>query len=187
MNSAEVFRRIVDALDQAGIPFMLTGSFASSLHGMTRATQDIDLVIAPTESQLRDLVGNLPTDKFYVDLEAALDALRRRSQFNVVDLETGWKIDLIVRRDRPFSVQEFARRREIDFANIRLMVATAEDVIVAKLEWAKMGGSSRQIEDVAGILRLRGDEIDHDYVVTWVKALGLDHAWSDARRAAGLE
>ena len=107
MTSADVFHRIVSALDQVGIPFMLTGSFASSLHGLTRATQDIDLVVSPTEGQLREFVAKLPAEDYDVDLEVALDALRRRSQFNVIDLDTGWKIDLIVRRDRPFSVEEF--------------------------------------------------------------------------------
>ena len=103
MSSADVFRRIVAALNQAEIPFMLTGSFASSWHGLTRATQDIDLVIASDEDRLRDLIVLLPADQYYVDLDAALDALQRRSQFNVIDLATGWKIDLVVRRDRPFS------------------------------------------------------------------------------------
>lgn len=90
---------------------MLTGSFASSLHGLTRATQDIDLVISPSESQLRDLVGSLPPEVYYVDLEEALDALRHRSQFNVIDLDTGWKVDLIIRRDRPFSNGRCSARR----------------------------------------------------------------------------
>ena len=187
MSSTDVFRRIIAALDEAGIPHMLTGSFASSLHGLTRATQDIDLVIAPTEDQLRDLVAKLPSGDYYVDLEVALDALRRRSQFNVVDLDTGWKVDLIVRRDRPFSVQEFERRQEVVFAGVRLAVATAEDVIVAKLEWAMLGSSQRQIEDVAGILQLRGDEIDLAYVEGWVEQLGLLDAWGRAKRQAGLD
>jgi len=187
MSSTGVFRRIIAALDRAGIPHMLTGSFASSLHGLTRATQDIDLVIAPTESQLRDLVASLPAADYYVDLEVALDALRRRSQFNIIDLDTGWKVDMIVRRDRPFSEQEFARRQEVDFAGVRLAVATVEDVIVAKLEWATLGSSRRQLEDVVGILQLRHDEIDLAYVERWVTQLGLLEAWTMARRLAGLD
>jgi hypothetical protein len=182
MSSTDVFRRIIAALDAAGIPYMLTGSFASSLHGLTRATQDIDLVIAPTENQLRELVRQLPSEDYYVDLEAALDALRRRSQFNVIDLETGWKVDLIVRRERPFSVQEFERRQEIDFSGLRLAVASAEDVILAKLERATIGSSQRQIEDVVGILQLRYQEIDLEYVEDWVTRLELGEAWKLARR-----
>jgi hypothetical protein len=184
MTSHDVLRRLVAALDDAGIPLMLTGSFASSFHGLTRATQDIDLVIVPTEDQLRSFVSALGPDEYYVDLEAALEALRRQSQFNVIDLETGWKIDLIMRRDRSFSAKEFERRQEIDFAGVRLAVATAEDVIVAKLEWAKLGSSLRQLEDVAGILRVRGDEIDLDYVASWVGTLGLAEQWARARELA---
>ena len=184
MSATDVFRRFVATLDQVGIPFMLTGSFASSLHGVTRATQDIDLVIAPTEDQLRELVASLPPDAYYVDLEAALDALRRRTQFNVIDLETGWKVDLIVRRDRPFSVLEFERRQEVEYAGVRLAVASVEDVVVAKLEWAKLGASQRQLEDVAGILRLRRDEMDLEYVRGWVQRLGLVEVWERAKRFA---
>jgi hypothetical protein len=187
MGSADVFRRIVAALDDAGIPFMLTGSFAGSLHGITRATQDIHLVIAPTESQLRGLVANLPPDSYYVNLATALDALKRRSQFNIIDLETGWKVDLIVRRDRPYSVQEFERRQEVEFAGVRLTVATAEDVIVAKLEWATLGSSQRQLQDVVELLRLRHFEIDLEYVRSWVEELGLESAWALAKQEAGLD
>lgn len=74
MTSADVFRRIVATLNEAGIPHMLTGSFASSWHGVARATQDIDLVIAPDEDQLCNLIALLPDDEYYVDLGAALDA-----------------------------------------------------------------------------------------------------------------
>ena len=101
MTAEDVFRRVIGALDQAGIPYMLTGSFASAFHGMPRATQDIDLVIAPTADQLRSLVRLLPADEYYVDAQAALAAARQRTQFNIIDLDTGWKIDLIIRRDRP--------------------------------------------------------------------------------------
>ncbi len=187
MTSVDLFRRIVAALNEAGIPFMLTGSFAGSWHGMTRATQDVDLVIAPDEDQLRKLVTLLPDDQYYVDPDAALDALRRSSQFNVIHLATGWKIDLIVRRDRPFSRQEFDRRETIEFMGVQLAVATIEDVIIAKLEWAKMGASQRQIEDVAALIRLRGDEIDLAHVESWVDRLGLGDQWTLARQMASRD
>jgi len=184
MSTTDVFQRIVTALDHAGIPFMLTGSFASSLHGVTRATQDIDLVVAPTEESLRSFVAALPAEEYYVDPEAALEALRRRSQFNVVDLATGWKIDLMIRRDRPFSRREFERRLSIEFAGVTLAVATAEDVILAKLEWARESGSQRQVEDVAGILSLRWDDLDRDYIARGVAELDLERLWAEALAAS---
>jgi hypothetical protein len=143
MTIDDVFPRLIGVLENAQIPYMLTGSFASAYYGTARATQDIDLVIAPTADQLRALVRLLPPDEYYVDEGAALDAERRRSLFNIIDLTTGWKIDLIVRQDRPFSLEEFGRRRDVDFAGMRLMIASAEDVVIAKLEWAKSGESQR--------------------------------------------
>ena len=186
MTAEEVFRRVVGALERAGIPYMLTGSFASAFHGVPRATQDIDMVISPTADQLRALVRLLPASEYYVDEDAALDAHRRQAQFNVVDFASGWKIDLIIRKSRPFSRGEFDRRSTVDFHGLRLAIATAEDVLVAKLEWAKLAQSQRQIEDAAGILRIRASDLDRAYLHHWVRQLDLQEQWEAACRAAAV-
>jgi hypothetical protein len=187
MTAADLFGRIVSRLDAAGIPFMLTGSFAGAYHGRPRATQDIDFVIAPTAAQLHALVAQLPPAEYYVDTDAALDALRHESLFNVVDLETGWKVDFICRRSRPFSRAEFERRTRVELLGIALHIATAEDLLLAKLEWAKLGGSLRQIEDAAGLLQVSGAALDLSYIERWVGDLGLGDQWREALRAAGRE
>ena len=114
MSVPEVFQRITAALNHAGIAYMLSGSFASAYYGAPRSTQDIDLVIEATPAQLRAFVQGLPTDEYYVDIDAALEAHKRRSLFNVIDLVTGWKIDLIIRKFRPFSEEEFRRRQQVN-------------------------------------------------------------------------
>lgn len=179
-------RRALEALQKAGVPYMLTGSFASSFHGAPRTTQDIDIVIAPTLGSLQRLVSEFPEDQYYVSREAALQAYGSESLFNVIDLESGWKIDFIVRRSRPFSVEEFARRREAEVLGTNVTIASAEDVILSKLEWAKMAGSERQITDVAGILRTQGADIDVEYVKRWVAVLGVQSEWERASAEAGL-
>ena len=179
-------RRALEALQRAGVPYMLTGSFASSFHGAPRTTQDIDIVIAPTLGSLQRLVSEFPEDQYYVSREAALQAYGSESLFNVIDLESGWKIDFIVRRSRPFSVEEFARRREAEVLGTNVTIASAEDVILSKLEWAKMAGSERQITDVAGILRTQGADIDVEYVERWVAVLGVQSEWERASAEAGL-
>jgi hypothetical protein len=184
VTASEVFRRILGAVESAGIPYMLTGSFASSYHGAPRATQDIDLVIAPERAQLHRLSILLPAPEFYMDESTALEAYDREGQFNVVDLATGWKADLIMRRSRTFSRTEFDRRTVVDFEGMRVPIATAEDVVLAKLEWAKLGESARQIEDAAGILRVRSSELDASYLERWVRDLGLEREWAAARRAS---
>jgi hypothetical protein len=186
MSAPEVFRRITSALDQAGITYMLTGSFASAYYGALRSTQDIDLIIEATPVQLRAFVQGLPSTEYYVDLDAALKAHDRQSLFNLIDLATGWKIDLITRKFRAFSQEEFGRRRPVKLLGLSVFVASAEDVVISKLEWSKLAQSQRQIEDVAAILRMRWEALDMSYLEKWIRELGLEEAWSDARRAAGI-
>jgi len=185
VTSTDVLRRIVARLDAAAIPFMLTGSFANAVHGAPRATQDIDFVIDADEARVRAFVRSLPPTQYYVDEDAAIEALGHESSFNVVDRETGWKIDLIIRKSRPFSVEEFERRQLVDLDGVALAVATPEDTIIAKLEWARASGSARQLEDVASVLRLRGDQLDEQRIRRWVTAFGLTDQWAVARRLAG--
>jgi|SRR5271157_4700585 len=186
MSVQEVFERITSALDQAGIAHMLVGSFASAYYGAPRTTQDIDLVITATSEKLRTFVSLLPSNEYYVDLESTLEACRRQSLFNVVDLASGWKIDLIIRKSRAYSQEEFCRRKQINLQDIPLFIASPEDVVISKLEWAKLAQSQRQIEDVAGILRMRWDSLDRVYLEKWILELDLTTGWSDARRAAGV-
>jgi hypothetical protein len=186
MSVTEVFQRVTAALDQAAIAYMLTGSFASAFYGAPRSTQDIDLVIKATPAQLRTFIEHLPSDEYYADLDAALEAHKRQSLFNVIDLATGWKIDLIFCKSRPFSQEEFQRRQLVDKSDVPLFVASVEDIVVSKLEWSKLAQSQRHVEDVAGILRLRWGSLDRTYLNKWVLELGLETQWDNARRTAGI-
>lgn len=161
---------------------MVVGSLASSFHGSPRATADLDLVIDPTPEALERFVGELPPDEYYVDQMTARKALADRSQFNVVEQATGWKADLLIRRDRPFSALEFQRRQRADILGTTGFIATAEDTIIAKLEWAKAGGSERQLRDVRSILAVSGDQLDMAYLDRWVRDLDLSELWEEAQR-----
>lgn len=165
---------------------MLTGSVAAAFHGAGRATMDLDLVIDPTCDQLRRLLDSLTGRDIYVSADAAFDALAQETMFNVVETTTGWKADLIVRKSRPFSQTEFARRRPIEFEGTRLWVTTIEDTIIAKLERAKLGESVRQIEDVSALLRVAAGELDEPYLDRWIAELGLGAEWQAARRASAV-
>lgn|SRR5208282_3146507 len=186
MSIPEVLPKVTVALDRVGIPYMLSGSFASAYYGSPRSTQDIDLVIAPTPTQLRVFMQGLPSAEYYADLDSALEAYKHQSLFNVIDLATGWKIDLIIRKSRPFSQEEFSRRQLVTLQGIPLFVASGEDVVIAKLEWSKLAQSQRQIEDVVAILRTRRESLDRPYLEKWTSELGLTKEWNDARRATGF-
>lgn len=185
MTATEFLGPIIGALDSAGIPYMLTGSFAAAYHGSPRATQDVDLVVAPDAGKLIALVGLLQDRGYYVDETAAREALRLESQFNAIDRETGWKIDFIIRKSRAFSRAEFDRRREARLGGLRLVVATAEDLILAKLEWARLGESERQVDDVAALLRARRGELDLAYIEQWVGELSVGPQWQRALAHSG--
>jgi hypothetical protein len=117
-------------LERAAIPYMVTGSIASTYHGEARATRDLDIVIDPSAAALDRLVTDLRAAGFDVDGEAARSALQARTQFNAIGPDAS-KIDFMIRRNRPFSVEEFGRRQPADLLGTPGYVATVEDMVVA--------------------------------------------------------
>jgi hypothetical protein len=181
----DAFRNVRDALEELGIPYMVTGSIASSVHGVPRATQDIDVVIEPTREQLAALLGKFEEPTYDADRDDAFDAFNRRSMFSVIDRRGIWKIDFIFRKPRPFSKKEFDRRRQIRVLDLLVYTATPEDVLLAKLEWARLGESERQIRDAAGIIEVQGENLDNTYVERWAAALDIEDQLEEARMKAG--
>ena len=171
MSISILLQRLTPLLEEATIPYMITGSLGSSVHGTPRSTQDIDIVIHPTRAGLLRLVRALPQDQYYVSEDSALRALANSGQFNVIDYATGWKVDFIIRKNRPFSVTEFDRREVETVQDLALFVARPEDVLLSKLEWAKSGGSKRQLDDAAGILQAQGEKLDREYLERWAREL----------------
>ena len=121
-------------------------------------------------------------DGFYVDPERALDALREQTQFNTIETRYACKIDLIIRRDRPFSQAVFARRIAVDLSFAKAVsIVTPEDAILSKLEWARRSGDSeKQLADAAGVLDLN-PSIDRGYIEHWAGQLGVSDLWRRIR------
>lgn len=180
-NLSDFVRRLVDVLEGLGLPYMFVGSAASTLHGPPRSTQDIDLVVALTLKDAPRLLAAFPDDGYYVSAEAVRDAVLRRYSFNIIDLESGWKADIMVLKARPFSRVEFERRQRADVLGSPSWVATAEDTILAKLEWSQLaGGSARQRDDVLGMIEAQGKALDIDYLNHWASVLGVKDALDEA-------
>jgi hypothetical protein len=177
---AELLSDVIGRLDLAGVPYMVTGSLASSYHGEPRATRDADIVIDPTPQSLTRLVQSLVEGNYYVDADAADEALRTRPQFNAV-ADDATKIDFIVRKDRAFSIEEFRRRQRADLLGTIGFVATAEDLVIAKLEWAAASDSERQLRDAAGIVAV-AHGLDETYIDRWAAILGVTDAWRAIRQ-----
>jgi len=173
---ADLLAHTIVRLERAGVPYMVTGSLASTYHGEPRATLDIDIVIDPTDDSLEHLLDGLEAGRFYVDRDAARTAFRERTQFNAID-EDAAKVDFIVRKNRAFSITEFGRRKRVELLGTPGFIVSAEDLVLAKLEWAEASDSERQIRDVSAIVAVAGDTFDREYVADWAGQLGLAEAW----------
>ena len=116
-------------------------------------------------------------DDAVADGEAMEEAIARAGSFNVVHLATMFKVDLFVRKDSPFDRKSFERSREEEIGDppVRVRVSTPEDTVLHKLLWYEKGGrgSSRQWEDVIGVLRVQAGKLDDEYLVSWARRLGV--------------
>jgi hypothetical protein len=157
---------------------MLTGSLAGAYYALPRSTQDVDMVMDITAGQLRELIERFRARGLYVSETAAEEALRTRGQFNVIDPRIGWKVDLIIRKDRAFSLEEFSRRRPATVVGVHVALTSPEDLILVKLEWARLGDSERQRTDVLQMVEARWDTLDREYLRTWAAQLGLVAEWA---------
>jgi hypothetical protein len=168
---------VIQALDALGVPYLIGGSLASAVHGVARATVDTDLV-ADLRPEHAEPLAQALRDAFYVDAESIQDAIRRRSSFNVIHLETMFKVDVFVRKRRPFDQAQFERRQAQVVATDperTAYVASPEDTVLTKLEWYRMGGevSDRQWRDVLGVLKVQGERLDLVYLRRWAAALRI--------------
>lgn len=179
---AASLRYIVDLLEAQRVTYMLVGSVAALAHGRSRATQDFDVVVELSLATVDQLVEALPQERFYVSRDAAHDAVQRETLFNIIDMTTGWKVDIVPRKRRRFSQTELGRRQRMEVLGVSVWVATLEDTILSKLEWGRLGGGAgRQFEDVAELVRIGGRELDFEYLERWAAELDLSREWERIR------
>ncbi len=186
MIPEEALQILLDYLDELDIPYMIVGSFASSTHGVPRVTHDADIVIEAGLNRVLQLIDKLK-DEFYADADAVREAFSSSRMFNVVHLATGFKVDLILRKPRAFSIEEFNRRCKIMFLGKERWFATAEDTILTKLEWSKLGQSERQYEDALNIARVQKESLDRAYLTKWSTQLGFGDLMERLFKDAGLQ
>ena len=185
MSQQALLTRIVEALDGAGIPYMLTGSLVSSLQGEPRATHDIDLVIDITTGDVARVTEALSAPEVYLDEHAVGDAARSRTMFNLIEPSSGDKADFWLLTDDPFDRERFARRLRVEALGLELNVSTPEDTILMKLHWsAKAGGSEKQLGDALRVYELQGGSLDEGYLDQWAARLEVTPALAAIRRQA---
>ena len=187
--------QVFSALDRLRIRYAVGGSFASSFHGIARATQDLDVVVELTEEGARELFQAVAPD-FYADEKTMLDAIRRGMSFNLIHLESGHKFDLFVAGRHPLGGEQLAHRKLVKTAMLggdplEIHLVSAEDIVLVKLLWYRTGGdvSERQWNDLVNLAAVQRDRADYPYLETQALRLGvadlLDRLWSSSRDSAG--
>src|SRR5271154_5120731 len=178
-NPADAFKRILEVFDRLEIPYMVGGSVASSVHGISRPTMDVDFIAAIRDDHIDEFVAELKTD-FYADAEMIRDSVRSGRPFNLIHFDSAFKYDVFPSAGDHYSETQLARRKfekasAMGDEPIECAVSTAEDIILNKLRWYRAGGetSERQWNDLRGILKVSGAAIDLEYLRLWAPQLGV--------------
>ena len=171
-EEVEVLKLVAQRLDEAGIPYMVTGSMAVAFYAIPRMTRDVDLVVELSTGDADRLCAILASSEFYLDHGTVRDAVTRHGTFNAIHERLIVKVDFVVRKDTEYRRTEFSRRRRLSFEGHPIFVVTPEDLIISKLDWARDTRSAVQLGDVRELLRSVPD-LDRAYLDEWITRLGL--------------
>ncbi|MHC4665316.1 MAG: hypothetical protein ACYS9T_05080 [Planctomycetota bacterium] len=173
----DILETLAEILEQLSIPYAIGGSIASSIYGTVRFTADADITVEPFHDRA-DRLFDLLSPQFYISKQTMNQALAQQTGFNIIHLDSAFKIDVFIRRDTRFERQLIARRRLIRLSPSSqklLPVLSPEDIILVKLQWYRSAGctSQRQWDDVLGILAVQAETLDFDYLKKWAVVLEL--------------
>lgn len=178
MDPEQLLQRAVEVCHRLGLIYLVTGSTATITYGEPRFTNDIDIVIDLPVGQIDAFCDAFEADEFYLHREAVRDAVRNKSQFNLIHPASGLKIDFILLTDSAFNQSRVNRRRSLPvLGKHNASFASPEDVILMKMVYFREGGSQKHLRDIRGVLRVQGAGVDRQYVSTWAKRLGLNDIW----------
>ena len=179
MNQQQFFTKVLKTLDKLHIPYMISGSVGAMLYGEPRMTNDIDIIVEMEIKKVQDFLSYFREDKYYhPSLEFIEDAIIRKSQFNIIHLESGSKVDMIIRKETAFARLEFSRKKAIAFTEkFKAFTASPEDIILSKMEYYNLSKSERHITDIVSILIISGNEIDNNYLQDWIEKLNYQDIW----------
>jgi hypothetical protein len=178
MEPSELLRFLADCLERLQLRYFITGSTVTIFYGEPRFTNDIDVVVALPESMVSAFCRQFPEEDFYVDEDAVLDAIRHKSQFNVIHPHSGLKIDVIIPAANAFNRSRFNRARRVRAGiDWEVWFTSPEDAIIKKMEYFREGGSDKHLRDITGVLRTSGTDIDREYIERWAASLGLLDIW----------
>jgi len=183
MEQDELLRFAVEALHHLGLRYLVTGSIATVLYGEPRFTNDIDVVVMLSGDRIEELCRSFPQPEFYINPESVRRAVERSGQFDIIHPTSGLRLDVMVPAETPFNRSRFGRARQITLMpDLEVSFAAPEDVIIKKMEYYREGGSDKHLRDITGILKVRAEDVDRNYIADWAERLGLGEIWSALAR-----
>jgi hypothetical protein len=174
-SEIKVLRDVVEKLHIAGIPYMLTGSFALGYYAQPRMTRDLDIVLAVEEKDIDPLLSSFGKE-YYVSESAIKDAIKHNTMFNIIHNESFVKVDFIIKKAGEYRELEFERKQKIDLMGLDVFIVSKEDLILSKMLWAKDSKSELQFKDIKNLLT---SSFDKAYIDEWTKKLGLEGMWKE--------
>lgn len=180
-HELEILELVCKKLEDAGISYMITGSFASNFYTVARLTRDLDIVVQILEPDVEKFVQAFQRD-FYFSKESMIEALKHQGMFNIIHQETVFKIDFIIRKNSSYRITEFHRRSRLPLGESLIWVVSQEDLIISKLDWAKDSLSKTQLNDVKNIIQ-SSKALDQTYLDKWIKELDLTDVYSQVPHA----
>jgi hypothetical protein len=186
VSQQELLTGVAAALDRHGIPYMFTGSVASSLYGEPRLTHDIDVIVRLTAEDAPRLADSFPPPRYYLDsADAIAEVVHEASMFNLVDTESGDKVDFWILTSSPFDEERFRRRVKVALFGVSVWLQSPEDVILSKLHWSALaGGSEKQFQDALRVFEVQRANLDLPYCLKWAGQLGVTPIWERLRAEA---
>lgn len=184
MEPTELLQFIAEVFERLNIPYAVVGSVASSFYGEARLTNDIDVVADLRNESVALFLRAFPQSDFYLSEDAVREAIRMRSQFNIIHPDSGLKVDVIIPELSGIDQLRLRKRVRPRDAGFDTYFASPEDVILKKLEFYHEGGSEKHLRDIAGILKISGNQLDRSYIASWAQRLGVLDIWEKVRARA---
>jgi hypothetical protein len=164
------FHKIIDVLDSVEIPYMLSGSVAQSMYVVPRSTRDFDFVVQLQQKNVEAFAACFEKD-YYCHIPSIQDAIKSKGMFNIIDHASGYKADFVILKNESFRIEEFARKKKVQFLNRPVFIVSPEDLVLSKLIWIQTYQSSIQMDDIQALLTL--ENLDLNYIRHWIKQLKI--------------
>ncbi len=180
LEPSQLLQIMADFFESIGVHYRVVGSMASMAYGEPRMTIDVDIVAELAVENVPNMIAAFPAPDYYVSEQAAIDAVRRKAQFNIIHLPSGLKVDVIIPPQTDFTASERKRVRKLaSTGEYSAWFASPEDVILNKLTYFRISGgaSQKHVRDIGGMIKLLGDKLDQGYIETWAEKLNVASEW----------